>query len=140
MKTRRLHLFALALAITGTLAACYDSSKSAPVASVFPVRTVEAGAVEVIITPILIDSSGATFAIVLDTHSADLSLDLATSALLDVGGTAWINAGWTGDGPSGHHREGEIRFTAQGPAQGTATLTISGLPEPVEATWELAEG
>lgn len=140
MKSRRIHLFALALAITGTLAACNDSSTTAPVASVLPVRTVEAGAVEVIITPTLLDSSGATFSIVLDTHSADLSVDLTTSAALDVGGTAWINAGWTGDGPSGHHRAGEIQFTAQGPAKGTATLTISGLPEPVEATWELGEG
>jgi hypothetical protein len=132
MKTRRTHLLAIALAITGTLAACSDSSTSAPVASVLPVRKVEAGAVEVIITPMLIDSSGATFSIVLDTHSADLSVDLTTSAALD--------AGWTGDGPGGHHRTGEIQFTAQGPATGTATLTISGLPEPVEAAWELAEG
>ena len=140
MKTRRTHLFALALAITGTLAACSDSSTSGPVASVLPVRKIQAGAVEVIITPTLMDSSGATFSIVLDTHSADLSVDFTTSAALDVDGTAWINAGWTGDGPGGHHRTGEVQFTANGPATGAATLTISGLPEPVEATWELGEG
>ena len=90
-----------------------------------------------IITPIRFDASGATFSIVLDTHSGDLSLDLTTSAMLDVGGTAWINAGWTGDGPGGHHRQVEVQFSSQGPAKGTATLTITGLPEPIEATWEL---
>jgi|CXWL01.1.fsa_nt_gi hypothetical protein len=137
MSWRRICGLALALVASGTLAACSGSSTNAPDSSVLPARTVAAGSVDVIITPTRFDASGATFSIVLDTHSGDLSLDLTTSAMLDVDGTAWINAGWTGDGPGGHHREGEVQFSAQGPVQGTATLTIAGLPEPIEATWRL---
>ena len=99
-------------------------------------RTVKAGEVDVKVQPTQLDADGAVFKVVLDTHSVELSMDL-TEARLEVGGTAWAVAGWTGDGPSGHHREGELRFTSSGPAQGTARLTLSGFPEPVDATWEL---
>jgi hypothetical protein len=149
MRTRRIRLFAVSLVLAGTLAACGDSSSSAPASSSppasagapasagLPARALAAGEVEVKITPTRLDDKGATFAIVLDTHSADLSVDLTTAAVLDVGGTAWAVEGWTGDPPGGHHREGELSFTAKGPATGTASLTIAGLPEPVETTWDL---
>lgn len=137
MTRRRSYLVAFVLVVSATLAACSSSSTSPPAAAVLPVRAIDAGAVEVKITPTELDSSGAKFTIVLDTHSADLSLDLTTSSQLDVGGTAWAVEGWSGDGPGGHHRTGQLQFTANGPAQGTATLRISGLPEPVEVTWEL---
>ncbi len=140
MRTRRIRLFAVSLALAGTLAACGDSSSSAPSSAALPTQTLTAGDVEVIVTPTRLDDSGATFSIVLDTHSGDLSVDLTTSGILDVGGTEWTVERWTGDGPGGHHREGELGFTAKGPAKGTASLTIAGLPEPVEATWELGGG
>lgn len=132
--------------LTGTLllvllSGCAGSDDtSATPTSVLPARTVDAGAVEVKITPTRLDATGATFAITFDTHSVDLSLDPASSAALDVDGTAWPVYGWTGAGPGGHHREGELRFNPQGPASGTARLTISGLPEPVEASWALSQG
>lgn len=134
--TRR-HVFLGALAVTVLLTACSGSSAESPTSSVLPTRNVESGSVEVTITPTRFDATGATFAITLDTHSVDLSVDLAASAALDVDGTAWTVAGWTGTGPGGHHREGELAFTAPGPPSGTATLRISGLPEPVEATWDI---
>ena len=140
MTRRHRYLVPFVLVVSGTLAACSSSSASPSAASLFPVRSVEAGAVEVKITPTELDSSGAKFTIVLDTHSADLSLDLTTASQLDVGGTAWAVEGWEGDGPGGHHRTGQLRFTAKGPAQGIAILRISGLPEPVEAMWELGGG
>jgi hypothetical protein len=140
MKRRHRYLVPFVLVVSGTLAACSSSPASPSAASLLPVRSVGAGAVEVKITPTALDSSGAEFTIVLDTHSADLSLDLTTSSQLDVDGTAWAVDGWTGDGPGGHHRAGQLRFTAKGSAQGTATLRISGLPEPVEATWDLGGG
>lgn len=99
-------------------------------------RTVKAGEVDVKIEPRQLDAQGAAFKITLDTHSVELSMDLAR-ARLEVNGTAWSDAAWTGDGPDGHHREGELRFTAQGPAQGTARLTLSGFPTPIEASWDL---
>ena len=99
-------------------------------------RTVTAGEVDVKIEPLQLDDGGAAFKIILDTHSVELDADL-TRARLDVDGRAWSVDGWSGDGPSGHHREGELRFRPAGAATGTATLTILELPKPVEASWEL---
>jgi hypothetical protein len=104
---------------------------------VLPTRTVDAGSVDVTITPTRFDAQGATFAIVLDTHAVELSMDLAASAVLDVDGSNWPSTGWSGDGPGGHHRTGELRFDPAGAARGTAHLTIAGFSKPVEATWEL---
>lgn len=92
--------------------------------------------VDVKIGPRQLDDQGAVFTITLDTHFVELSADV-TRASLAVGDTEWPVEGWSGDGPGGHHREGELRFRAGGPAAGTATLTIPGLPEPVEVTWDL---
>jgi len=99
-------------------------------------RDVSAGEVDVTVEPLQLDQQGAAFTIVLDTHAVDLSADL-TRATLEVGGTPWPVEAWSGDGPGGHHREGELRFESAGPATGTAILTIPELPEPVEATWDL---
>lgn len=110
---------------------------SGPEASGLGTRTVKAGAIDVKIEPVRIDADGAVFDVTLDTHSEDLSMDPAAGARLDVGGTPWEVGGWTGDGPGGHHREGELAFRAAGPAEGTATLVLSGFPGPVEASWSL---
>lgn len=140
MTHRHRLLVPLVIVVSATLAACSSSSASPTGTSMLPARAIEAGAVQVKITPTKLDSTGAKFTVVLDTHSADLSLDLTTSSQLDVGGTAWAVEGWSGDGPGGHHRTGQLGFTAKGPAQGTATLRISGLPKPVEASWDLVGG
>ena len=140
MKSRTFRVLALPFALAGLLAACSSSPSGETAKSVLPARTLAAGAVEVTITPTRLDTTGATFSIVLDTHSADLSVDLATFAVLTVGGTKWTVQGWTGDGPGGHHRSGELKFSAQRRPQGTAVLAIAGLPEPVEATWQLDGG
>jgi len=137
---RRLTVAVAVVAAAGlTLAACGSGGggRASGEATGLAERTVKAGEVDVRIAPTQLDAQGATFTIVLDTHSVELSMDLARSARLEVGGTAWDDAAWDGDGPSGHHREGELRFTASGPARGTARLTLSGFPEPVEATWDL---
>lgn len=107
----------------------------APVA--YPEHTVEAGAVTVALQLRAIDSTAATIAVTFDTHSGSLDLDVARRAQLVVDGRAWPVAGWSGDGPGGHHREGRLRFTATGPVRGTATLTLDGLGGPVTATWQV---
>ena len=99
-------------------------------------RTVEAGAVTVKIERVRLDAAGAEFKLTFDTQSVALDLDVARNATLTVGGAAWGGPTWSGAGPGGHHREGTVRFTAgRGPATGPAVLTITGLPEPVRATW-----
>ena len=51
------------------------------------------------------------FAVVLDTHSADLSDDLAQSATLTTDdGRTFKPTGWLGAPPGGHHREGVLAF------------------------------
>ena len=107
-----------------------------PAPSGLDTLTVTAGEVDVRIEPHQLDAEGAVFTVSLDTHSVELDADL-TLATLEVGTTTWPGEGWTGDGPSGHHREGQLRFRAASAATGTATLRIPGLPEPVEASWQL---
>lgn len=99
-------------------------------------QEVTSGEVDVTMEPVQLDDRGAAFRIVLDTHAVDLAADL-TRATLEVGGTPWPVETWSGDGPGGHHREGELRFESAGPATGTAVLVLPELPEPVEASWEL---
>ena len=102
-----------------------------------PSRTVAAGAVTVKIDARQLDAAGAVFKVSFDTHSVDLDQDMTRQARLTVGTTPWPVIGWSGDGPGGHHREGELRFGGGGPAAGTATLSIEGLPQPATVTWDL---
>ena len=110
-----------------------SNSATPTAAAVLEKRTIAAGPVKVSITPTQLDERGATFAIVLDTHALELSMDIAASAVLDVNGESWVVAGWSGDGPSGHHRAGELRFEPGGSARGTARLTIAGSGLPMNA-------
>lgn len=76
----------------------------------------------------------------LDTHSVEPDADLAASAVLEVDGVGWPVVEWSGDGPGGHHRSGELRFDSGGPARGAARLTITGFADPVEVSWDLGGG
>ena len=118
------------------LAAC--STSSAPKAAAgLQARKATMGGLEVTITPTELDSRGAAFAVVVDTHPGAPRIDVAKNAALEVDGTAWIAPTWTDDGPGGHHRSGTLRFASAGPARGTAQLTISGLDQPLDMTWQL---
>lgn len=100
-------------------------------------RAVTSGSVEIAIEPIRIDDTGAVFLVAMNTHSGELSADLARTARLEVDGIEWAGAAWTGDPPGGHHREGELSFEAAGPARGSAVLTIRGFADPIQASWTL---
>lgn len=105
-------------------------------ASGLAVRTVQAGPVEVTVTLVRIDETGALLEVGMNTHSVELDADL-TTARLAVDGVDWGVPEWSGDGPTGHHRSGELRFKAAGPARATARLTLEQLPEPVSVSWAL---
>jgi len=98
-------------------------------------RTVKAGAVEVRMTALSLDASGARFRLVLDTHSVDLGLDLASAARLRVNGSLTAAGTWEGTKPGGQHREGTLRFTSAVPAGAAVELRITGLPTDATATW-----
>lgn len=101
------------------------------------VRETTAGPVQIKITPVRIDATGAAFKVALDNHEIDLTMDLAKGASLTVGPPSWAPARWSGDGPSGHHREGTLTFPPGGMADGQAVLTLTGFPAPVRLEWTL---
>ena len=90
------------------------SSANDPSASVGLIRSDGQGNVTVEVTPLNLDASGDTleFDIIMDTHSVDLSMDLATLSTLttDTGITVQATL-W--DAPrGGHHVEGKLIFPA----------------------------
>ena len=127
---------ALLILAAGVLVGC-GTGPAGKAGSSLETRKFTAGAVEVTVEPVTLDSTGARIKVSLDTHSGDLGADLAKTSTLEVGGRPWGNPSWSGDGPGGHHRQGELRFQAAGAASGGVRLTIGGLPVPVTATWSL---
>jgi hypothetical protein len=105
-------------------------------ASGLPARVVQAGAVEVTMTPLTLDASGAVFRIELDSHSVELDLDIAASAQLQINGSTAGGATWEGQGPGGHHREGTLRFTTPVPPSAGVELRITGLPTEPIGSWD----
>ena len=127
----------LAIAVV-VVSAC--STSSAPKAAAgLQARKATIGGLEVTVTPTELDSRGAAFTVVFDTHTGAPGIDVAANAALAVDGTAWTAPTWSGDGSGGHHRTGILRFTNAGPARGAAQLTITGLDQPLAMTWQLTQ-
>ena len=80
------------------------------------------GAVTVKVTPLNLNNASATldFAVVLDTHSVDLSMDLTQLAVLRADTGVMVNASVWPVG-SGHHYEATLSFPAK-TAEGTSVL------------------
>ena len=80
------------------------------------------------------------FAIVLNTHSQDLSDDLAKSAVLvDDKGNVHNALAWEGAPPGGHHRKGVLTFEAITPRPQAVGLRIARPGESAARTfrWEM---
>jgi hypothetical protein len=93
-------------------------------------QTDQVGGVTVKVTPRNLgrDSAVWEFAVVLDSHTQDLSQDIARSAvLIDPQGARHRPLGWDGAAPGGHHREGMLRFKPLAPEAQVVTLEISGI-------------
>ena len=98
--------------------------------------------VTVKVTPKLIGSTDERweFAIVLDSHSAELSDDLTQSASLTTNdGRTLQPVSWTGAPAGGHHREGVLAFEIPAPRPGTIELRIARQGESAPRTfrWQL---
>jgi hypothetical protein len=114
-----------------------------------PARVDRQGAVEVAITPIKAESGSddiIMFEVALNTHSVDLSMDLAgLSTLTTDRGTQLKAASWTGG--SGHHVSGQLVFPKVTP-DGTSLfdgaqqiiLTIRNVDAPERVfVWQVSE-
>jgi len=111
-------------------------------ASDLAARTSSARGVTVKVTPKKVASDPRTwdFAVVLDTHSSDLSDDLVkSSVLLDGAGGRHAPVAWEGALPGGHHREGVLRFKPVSPQPQSIELQITrtGEDAPRSFRWEL---
>ncbi|MBI1794178.1 MAG: hypothetical protein HYR70_08290 [Chloroflexi bacterium] len=122
------------------------STTSAPASNDSTARSDQQGAVTVKVTPLNLDSATDTldFEVVMDTHSVDLSMDLATLATLTTDTGAAIQATkW--DAPrGGHHVEGKLIFPAAKDGKsilegaGKLTLTIVNVDAPSRVfEWQL---
>lgn len=123
----------------------------APVVTGNLTQNAEAGAVAVEITPLNLSDPKANtldFKVAMNTHSVDLSADLAKLATLKVGDVVVAAQAWETPASGGHHVQGTLRFPATAadgkPLLAGATsfsLTIrnlAGVPERT-FTWNLGQ-
>ena len=111
-------------------------------ASHLAAQTSSARGVTVKVTPQNVAGDAKTwdFAIVLDTHSADLNDDLVKSSLLLDGASGrYAPVAWDGAAPGGHHREGVLRFKSVSPQPQSIELQITRADEdaPRSFRWQL---
>jgi hypothetical protein len=114
----------------------------APAFGQWDTRTSTANGVTIKVTPkaLAADAAAWQFAIVLDTHSQDLSDDLAKAAvLIGPGGERYAPVAWEGAPAGGHHREGVLRFQAIRPFPAITELQIQrpGESAPRVFRWDL---
>jgi hypothetical protein len=88
-------------------------SSQTPVASPGAVRTSSHDGVTVKVTLKPAPAGEWLFAVVLDTHSQELSDDLMSAAVLVAGDAVIRPVAWSGTASGGHHREGTLKFAAQ---------------------------
>lgn len=101
-----------------------------------------ANGVTIAVTPGNLVQSAKTwdFTVALDTHSQDLSDDLAATAVLSDGkGKELKPTAWDGAAPGGHHRKGVLRFAPISPQPDSVELRIarSGEAAPRVFRWQL---
>jgi hypothetical protein len=140
-------LIALAVVMTaafpfapGSVAGEVTSVSNAPELKYPPQVSNERG-IKVTATPQEIGDEAKTwdFRVVLETHTRDLSDDVAKAAVLVADGRQYPPVGWEGAAPGGHHRKGLLRFKAIAPRPASVELQIrlSGDQSPRGFRWSL---
>ena len=140
----------IALAVVALAVGACTASPSAPEAGPAPAqltREDNQGAVTVSVTPLNLENPSSTldFEVTLDTHSVELSMDLAKLAFIRTdGGKEFLASAWPVG--SGHHYTATLSFPALGVdgkrlLEGISKLTLvikdMGAPERV-FEWSLA--
>ena len=97
--------------VTATVPAVTPEPAAAAAALIPAGQKVTAGAITVEVTPLASDDAlEVAFAVTLDTHSVDLSFDLAERATLTIGAAKFSATAWEPETPGGHHVPGVLRF------------------------------
>ncbi|MFD8495799.1 hypothetical protein [Amycolatopsis sp. NPDC059657] len=133
-RRRTIILLTLAVLLVAAAATWWAVTRTSTTPGLEP-RTVQAGAVEVRMTPLTLDTTGAAFRVEFTTHSGALDLDPATASQLRVNDQTIQGGTWSGPGPGGHHRDGTLRFTTTVPSGAGVELRITGLPQDAIGTW-----
>jgi hypothetical protein len=139
-------ILSLVLAACSATSTPPPSTESASLSNDFAMRTDQQGAIIFEITPLNLDAPTDTleFDVVMDTHSIDLSIDLATLSTLTTDTGVSVDATlW--DAPlGGHHVEGKLIFPAAKDSKSILegatklTLTILNVDAPTRIfEWEL---
>lgn len=136
MRRTSLTLFSIA----ATALALVVSAGTASAAPLAP-QTSRDGGVTVKVKPNDVSPASAswTFEIVFDTHSQELSDDLARTVTLHAGGKQALPTAWQGDPPGGHHRKGTLRFEPIKPVPESIELRMQrpGEKAPRSFRWRL---
>ena len=135
-RRRTVLLLALAVLLVGAgvtwWALTRDTGSSTPG---LEARTRQVGTVEVRMTPLTLDTTGAVFRVEFTTHTGSLDLDPGAAAHLRVNGQDAPSGTWNGPGPGGHHRGGTLRFATAVPTGAGVELRITGLAQDATGTW-----
>lgn len=113
---------------SGFIALALAMLLAAPAAAQLAPQRSAQGGVTVAVTPVELGPPAKTwsFKIVMDTHSQELSDDLAKIAVLADGkGNERRALGWEGAAPGGHHRSGILKFDAITPRPESVELRIA---------------
>ena len=103
----------------------------------------ESGGVTIAVKPVDVSAGAAiwSFQVSLSTQSQDLGDDLVRTAFIvnRAGKKNELPAGWVGDAPGGHHRNGVLSFKALAPLPGAIELRIQRVGEkaPRMFRWDL---
>ncbi len=131
MKTSKLSMIVLAIAVLALCAAPWAMAQSAGAPALAP-STSDAGGVRVVVTPKAVTAgAGWEFQVMMDTHTKPLDDDLTkTAVLVDDGGRRYLPLSWQGDPPGGHHRKGVLQFAPPKEPIQSLELQIEGLGGP----------
>ena len=133
MRNRLIGFFILLSAILFAVAGAQAASKLTPQSS-------REGGVAVQVTPLTTSGKAWEFEFSINTHSVELSEDLAKAVLLVAdGGAAYAPVAWEGAPSGGHHRKGVLRFKAISPQPQAIELRLQrpGEASPRLFRWQL---
>jgi len=123
-----------------SLSAILLTATGVQAASNLPAQSSREGGVSVQVTPTLVSGGTWEFEFSINTHSGDLSEDLAKAVVLVAdGGAPHAPVAWEGAPPGGHHRKGVLRFKAITPQPQAIDLKLQrpGEASPRLFHWKL---